>query len=325
MILIILVAVFIATFMLVYGTEIFWVRKQRVKSRAVAAEIGSGSSLLRSKDFSARGLREKFLEVLAASGQWLTPDMVKATEMRKDLLRAGYRRPQAVTIYLGFRIFTAFALTLPVALYCVIRGQVGSPIPSIIALVFAFFGFFLPTVVLAYKIKFRQERLDKALPDILDMFVICMEAGLSLNASLQRVADETRGVYQDFSDELQIATGELRTGLPWSEAFDNIAQRTGVQSIRSVVGLMVQSQKLGASIGEALRHHAEFVRTQRLLRAEERAAKLPVKIIFPLIFCILPAILIVVAGPGLIQMVRWLSGGLGVGGATVPTGPVGFR
>jgi len=320
MILIILLTVFIATFMLVYGSEIFWVRKQRVKSRAVAVETGSGSSLLRSKDVIARGLQEKFLEALAASGQWLTPDLDKVTEMRKDLIRAGYRRPQAVTVYLGFRIFGAFVFTLPVAIYCVIRGQVGSPIPLVIALVFAFFGFFIPTVVLAYKIKHRQERLDQALPDILDMFVICMEAGLSLNASLQRVADETRSIHQDFSDELQIATGELRTGLPWSEAFDNMAQRTGVQSIRSVVGLMVQSQKLGASIGEALRHHAEFVRTQRLLRAEERAAKLPVKIIFPLIFFILPAILIVVAGPGLIQMARWLTGGLGIGGGTAPSG-----
>ncbi len=315
MILIILAAVFTATFMVAYGAEMLWVRKQRVKSRALEAGIGSGSALLKPKEFIGHGVQEKFLEALAASGQWLTPDTDKVTEMRKDLIRAGYRRPQAVTIYLGFRIFTAFVLTLPVALYCVIRGQVGTPIPLIIALVFAFFGFFLPTVVLAKKIKYRQERLDRALPDILDMFVICMEAGLSLNASLQRVADETRGVYQDFSDELQIATGELRTGLPWSEAFDNMAQRTGVQSIRSVVGLMVQSQKLGASIGEALRHHAEFVRTQRLLRAEERAAKLPVKIIFPLIFCILPAIMIVVAGPGLIQMAKWLSGGLGVGPA----------
>jgi tight adherence protein C len=259
------------------------------------------------------------LEFLAASGQWVTPDLDKATEMRKDLIRAGFRRPQAVTIYLGFRIFSAFVFALPMALYCVIRGQVASPIPLALAIVLAFFGFFVPTVVLAKLIKQRQERLDKALPDILDMFVICMEAGLSLNASLQRVAEETRGVYQDFSDELQIATGELRTGLPWAEAFDNIAQRTGVQSIRSVVGLMVQSQKLGASIGEALRHHAEFVRTQRLLRAEERAAKLPVKIIFPLIFCILPAIIIVVAGPGLIQMARWLSGGIGLGGGTAGT------
>ncbi|MFZ0052095.1 MAG: type II secretion system F family protein [Desulfobaccales bacterium] len=323
MILIILVAVFIATFMVVYGSELFWVRKQRVKSRAVAAELGFGSSLLRSKDFIARGMQEKFLEVLAASGQWFTPDLDKVTEMRRDLIRAGYRRPQAVTIYLGFRIFTAFVFTLPVAIYCVIRAEVGSLIPLVIALVFGFFGFFIPTVVLSYKIKHRQERLDQALPDILDMFVICMEAGLSLNASLQRVADETRAIHPDFSDELQIATGELRTGLPWSEAFDNMAQRTGVQSIRSVVGLMVQSQKLGASIGEDLRHHAEFVRTQRLLRAEERAAKLPVKIIFPLIFCILPAILIVVAGPGLIQMARWLSGGLGIGGGTL-AGPSSF-
>jgi tight adherence protein C len=319
MILIILATVFSATFLLAFGAEMVWVRKQHVKSRALEAGIGPGSVLLKPREFIGRGVQEKFLEFLAASGQWLTPDMEKVTEMRRDLIRAGYRRFEAVTVYLGLRIFTAFALTLPVALYCVVRGQVGTPFPLIISLLCAIFGFFLPTVVLAKKIKYRQERLDRALPDILDMFVICMEAGLSLNASLQRVADETRGLYPDFSDELQIATGELRTGLPWSEALDNMAHRTGVQSIRSVVGLMVQSQKLGASIGEALRHHAEFVRTQRLLRAEERAAKLPVKLIFPLIFCILPAMLIVVAGPGLLQMAKWLTGGLGVGGVTGPT------
>ncbi len=320
MMMIVLVAVFIATFMVAYGAEVFWDRRQRVKSRALDARDGSGSILLKPKELIGRSVQERFLEALAASGQWLTPDAAKVSEMRMDLIRAGYRRPQAVTIYLGFRIFTAFALSLPVALYAVIQGQVGRPIPFLIAMVLASFGFFFPTVVLSYKIKHRQERLDKALPDILDMFVICMEAGLSLNASLQRVAEETRGVYQDFSDELQIAAGELRTGIPWSEAFDNIAHRTGVQSIRSVVGLMVQSQKLGASIGEALRHHAEFVRTQRLLRAEERAAKLPVKIIFPLIILILPAILIVVAGPGLIQMAKWLGSGLGVGQAASTSG-----
>jgi tight adherence protein C len=308
MILIIWASVFTAAFLVIYGVELLWGRRQRVKSRAGESGALASSPLFREKGHAAAGLQEKFMEFLAKSGQWLTPDMEKITEMRMDLIRAGYRNPQAVTIYLGIRIVTAFAITLPLILFFIVRGKINI-YTMVIALIVAVFAFFLPVKVLAVKIQHRKNRLDKSLPDILDMFVICMEAGLSLNASLQRVSEETREVYQDFSDELQIVAGEVRTGIPWTEAFDNMAKRTDVQSIRSMVGLMIQSQKLGASIGEALRHQSEFVRVQRILRAEERAAKLPVKIIFPLIFCILPAILIVVAGPGLLQMVKLFIGG----------------
>ena len=102
----------------------------------------------------------------------------------------------------------------------------------------------------------------------------------------------------------------MRTGIDWDEAFENLAQRTGVQSIRSMVNLMIQSGRLGGSVGDALRHHSEFTRTQRLLRAEEKAAKLPVKMVIPMIFCIFPAIIIVVVGPGLIHIFeKFLKGG----------------
>ena len=171
--------------------------------------------------------------------------------------------------------------------------------------------------MLGIKLGRRQDRLDRALPDILDMFVISMDAGLSLNAALHRVADEIRGIFDDFYDELQIAADELRTGINWDEAFDNLTKRTGVQSIRSMVSLMTQTGKLGGSIGDALRNHSEFTRTQRLLRAEEKAAKLPIKMVFPMIFCIFPAIVIVVVGPGLIHIYdKFFKGGFfsGLGG-----------
>jgi tight adherence protein C len=195
----------------------------------------------------------------------------------------------------------AFALSLPLLLFFVVQGNV-NVITLGVAFLTAIFGFFLVSKLLAVKIRLRQENLDRSLPDIIDLFVICMEAGLSLNASLQRVSEEIQDVYRDFSFELQIASKELRAGIPWDEAFDNLGKRTNVQSIRSMVGLMIQSNKLGASISDALRHHADFVRTQRILIAEEKAAKLALKMIFPLIFFIMPAILIVAAGPGLIHV-----------------------
>jgi tight adherence protein C len=298
----ILITVFAASFFLAYGVQTIWSRRQRVKVRAGAPGPRSESALLRPKA-QPSGLRDSVAEWLALSGRWALPDLEKVSEMRRDLIRAGYRHPQAPAIYVGLRMVTAFALTLPLILVLLAKGAL-NPLTFVMAFALAGFGFFLPVKALAVKIRHRQERLDKALPDILDMFVICMEAGLSLNASLQRVAEEVRKVYQDFADELQIVAGELRAGIPWAEAFDNLGKRTDVPSIRSMVGLMIQSNKLGASISEALRHHSEFIRTQRVLRAEERAAKLPLKMIFPLIFCIFPAIIIVVAGPGIIHVME---------------------
>jgi tight adherence protein C len=217
------------------------------------------------------------------------------------LIQAGYRHPKAPAVYLGIRVVTALAISFPLLLYFVIRGQL-TPLTLVIAFAVSIIGFYLPTLVLGMKIRRRQERLDRALPDILDLFVISMDAGLSLNSALNRVAEEIRGVFDDFFEEFQIAATEMRTGINWDEAFENLAKRTGVQSIRSMVSLMVQAGKLGGSIGDALRHHAEFTRTQRILRAEEKAAKLPVKMVIPIIFFIFPAIIIVMVGPGLIHI-----------------------
>jgi tight adherence protein C len=303
---IILITVFAASFFFIYAVQTVWDRRQRVKVRAGEPVLMPESALLRQQGI-APGLLDSFKNWLALSGRWALPDLKKISEMRKDLIQAGYRHPQAPAIYLGLRIVTGFVLTLPLILFLLVKGGI-TPLTLLMPFGMAVFGFFLPAKALAVKIRHRKNRLDKALPDILDMFVICMEAGLSLNASLQRVTEEIQKVYKDFSDELQIVAGELRAGIPWAEAFDNLGKRTDVQSIRSMVGLMVQSNKLGASISDALSHHGEFIRTQRILRAEERAAKLPLKMIFPLIFCIFPAIIIVVAGPGIIHIMEQILG-----------------
>jgi tight adherence protein C len=314
MIWLILGTVFTAIFSLSYGTAIAWDRRTRVKGRVGHPGPVGGSVLLRRHE-TPSAVKGWLLQWLSFSGQWALPNMEKVSAMRRDLIRAGIRHPQAPAIYLGIRIVTAFAFTLPFILYFLIKGLLN---PATLAMAFcpAIFGFYLPDKALAVKIRHRQERLDRALPDILDLFVICMEAGLSLNSTLSRVAEEIRGVYQDFCEELQLTAGELRAGLPWDEAFDNLGKRTDVQSIRSMVGLMIQSNKLGASLSGALRNHSDFIRTQRILRAEEKAAKLPVKMVFPLIFGIFPAIIIVTAGPGVIHIFDvFFKSGLFQGGA----------
>ncbi len=150
----------------------------------------------------------------------------------------------------------------------------------------------------------RQDRIDKALPDVLDLLIVCMEAGLSLQATINRVADEVKSISMDLYRELQLPNAELRTGISREIALKNLGERTGVQNVKALVGLMIQSDRMGASIVQSLRTHAAFLRVQRSQRAEEQAAKLPVKILFPLLLFIFPAIFVVVLGPAAIQITK---------------------
>jgi tight adherence protein C len=313
MLLTIEIIVFVTIFFLAYGLAVGM--KSRAKVQMRAGDLGAitlDPDLVQKKKVSR--LKEASVELLALSGQWALPDLHKVSEMRKRLIQGGYRHPKAPAVYLGLRVLVAFLLPFPALLFYVMGGKMDA-IALFVGLSLSVIGFYFPALILGIKIGRRQDRLDKALPDVLDMFVISMDAGLSLNAALHRVAHEIRGIFVDFFEELQIAAHELRTGINWDEAFDNLAQRTGVQSVRSMVSLMIQSGRLGGSVGDALRHHSEFTRTQRLMRAEEKAAKLPVKMVVPMIFCIFPATIIVVVGPGLVQIFyKFIKGGVFSGG-----------
>jgi tight adherence protein C len=192
-------------------------------------------------------------------------------------------------------------LPLPLLLLFTTKIKIGV-LGIFLAFSLSLFGFFLPTYLLKKKISRRQSRIDATLPDVMDLFVICMEAGLSLNASVHRVANEIKEVSKDFHDELQITAAELRTGIPWDEAFEGLGKRTGVQSLRSMAALMIQSNKMGTSLGQSFRTQSEFTREQRALRSEEAAAKLPVKMIFTLVMLILPAMFVVTVGPAIIHI-----------------------
>jgi tight adherence protein C len=293
--------VFFSVFLLSFAVMMLLGKRQRVKGRVEGPVSATASATLLRPTEAANPLTGWFIDRFAQSGQYAMRDMKKVSKLRQALITAGYRHPQATAVYFGLKLICAFLLPVPFLVYLVIKGQL-TPVFIIFAFSLSLMGFIVPTKVLDFKIARRQERLDRALSDIVDLFVICMEAGLSLNATINRVAEEVRGTYKEFSEELAITSAEVRTGIPWDEAFDNLARRTEVQSIKSMVALIIQSDRLGASIATALRNHSEFVRTQRILRAEEKAAKLPIKMIFPLIFCIFPAIIIVVVGPGIIHI-----------------------
>ncbi|MBW2134392.1 MAG: type II secretion system F family protein [Deltaproteobacteria bacterium] len=306
---VILGAIIITVTLFTYGFLTYWDSRRKLKERLKNPEK-TLSTALRGRGEEESPAQKRFLELLSFSGQWALKDQQEVSRLRASLINAGYRHPNAPAIYFGLRVLTALLLPFPFLAYCVIQGKI-TTINLIIAFWFAGMGFFLPTYLLRVKIRKRQDRLDKALPDVLDLIIICMEAGLSLNGTLNRVAEEIRGIYKDFYNELLITTIEIRTGIPWHEALNNLGQRTGVQSVRSLVALMIQSDRLGASIAQALRTHADFVRVQRALRAEEQASKLAVKLLFPLICFIFPAMFIVILGPAVIRISKILLPTLG--------------
>jgi len=167
-------------------------------------------------------------------------------------------------------------------------------------------GYLLPGIILARLAKRRQHRIRLGLPDALDLLVVSVEAGLGLDQAIQRVGDELAFAHPDLSDELRLINLELRAGKGRAEALRNLAERTGVDDVSSLVTMLVQTDKFGTSVAQSLRVHSETVRTKRRQRAEEAAAKTGVKMVFPLVFCVFPAIWVVTIGPAAIKFVQVL-------------------
>jgi len=164
------------------------------------------------------------------------------------------------------------------------------------------YGVFIPSFTLSRFVANRKDRIRRALPDALDLMVVCVEAGLGLNAALQRVGREMELVEKDLSVELAITNREIRAGKPRDEALRNLGDRTGVDDVKSLVAMLVQTDRFGTSIAESLRVFADSMRTKRRQRAEEKVAKAAIKLIFPLLLFIFPALLIVLMGPALIKL-----------------------
>jgi tight adherence protein C len=174
----------------------------------------------------------------------------------------------------------------------------------VLALYLAAVGYILPVLVVRSKARRRQKEITLTLPDALDLLVVCVEAGLGLNQAFVRVADEIHPLSVITASEFHFLNLEIRAGTPRDEALRNLFERTGVEDIRSLTMMMIQADRFGTSIANALRVHSETLRDKRRQRAEEAAAKTTIKMIFPLVLCIFPALLVVLIGPGLIQILE---------------------
>jgi len=223
----------------------------------------------------------------------------EVSRARRWLIQAGYREDRHLTIYVGSRLACAlFGFALVVA-------SSGFASPVLLISVTAF-GFFLPRLVLKRIIRNRQLRIKLALPDALDLTVICVEAGLALDQALMRVGQDLRHAHRELSDEFHLVNLEMRAGKPRAEALRNLVERTGVDDIRSLVGTLIQTDRFGTSVAQALRVHSDSLRTERRQRAEEQAAKTTIKMVLPLVLFVLPSIIFVTLGPAVIQLVRTL-------------------
>jgi len=172
-------------------------------------------------------------------------------------------------------------------------------------------GYFFPVLWLRHAVGSRKEKILDAFPDALDLMVVCVEAGLGLDAAIARVSSEIKFAHPELADEFNLVSLELRTGLARIDALKNLSRRVDLEEVNSLVALLVQTDKFGTSVGQSLRVHSDAMRTNRQLRAEELAAKLPVKLLFPLIFFIFPSLFVVIIGPGMVKIARTLLPALG--------------
>jgi len=245
-----------------------------------------------------KGLKEAFSNL---GGVMEPTSEGEKNTLRIKLANAGFRSENAASVYHGIRVVCLAAFLIPALLLFLLKD--GFTVKSIQwTVAMAGLGFYLPQIVLWHLRTTRQKEIFLTLPDALDLMVVCVEAGLGLNAALHRVGREMELVEPNLSEELNVTNREIRAGKPRDEALRNLGDRTGVDDVKSLVAMLVQTDRFGTSIADSLRVFADSMRTKRRQRAEELVAKAAIKLIFPLLLFIFPALLIVLMGPALIRI-----------------------
>jgi tight adherence protein C len=272
--------------------------------RKLGQSTGSASVGTISLDEENAG--EKFAEKIAAPINRLVPvSATEAQKIQKKLMQAGFRSRHAPLIYRSIQLLSMASFPAIVGLFCAIIAR---PLSSAVFWILAAFvvGFFAPRYILGRMIRSRQLRVRWGLADALDLMVISIEAGLGLNAAMVKVSTELSKVHIDISQEFELANLEIRVGRDRDEALRNLAERTGVDDLRSLVAMLIQTDRFGTSIAKAIRVFSDSLRTKRRQRAEQAAQKAAVKLLFPLACFLFPTLFIAILGPALIQLMDTL-------------------
>ncbi len=275
-------------------------------SAALRQRLGGFMAPARAEAAPEQGWVERVARVAQPFTRLSLPeDGWEQSPLRTRFMNAGWRGASAATLYFGAK--TLLALCLP-ALAMLGGGAALGRLPGQLALMLllmaASVGYYLPNVVLRHTASRRQREIFENIPDALDLLTVCVEAGLSLERALAKVAGEIHIKSVALAQELQLVLMELRAGFSKERALRNLALRSGVEDVDMLVAMLIQSERFGTSMGDSLRVHSDNLRSKRSLVAEEAAAKIALKLLFPLIFCIFPTLMLVLMGPAAIQIIR---------------------
>lgn len=293
---------FVAVVGLVYsvGQMLTRNREMRDRLRGVAGTVAADS------DRDTAAWRVRMMKAAGPVARLATPSTEEEiTKVRAKFLHAGFRDTSAPIVFFAAKALLAIGLPVLLLTLTNVRAAPGYQ-PMLYLLLAGAFGYYLPNGVLARLTAIRQRELFEAFPDALDLIIVCVEAGISLDAAIARAASEIGLRSPKLAEELTLVGLELRVGASRDRALRNLAARTGLDEISSFVAMMLQADRFGTSVAESLRVHADTLRVRRRQRAEEQAAKIPLKMLFPLIFFIFPSLLLVLMGPALIQVYRVL-------------------
>ncbi len=292
------VMLFVAVFALSYA---LFTRRPNLEQRITGTEPTSSKVDWRRL---VRGTEKVFKPL----GELIPRSPEEMSRQEQRFAMAGIRRRDAPLLFYGIKLALAIALLIIFGAAGYLRGN-----PFLFVVLSVFLGAFLPDMWLAHAIQARKQRIQLALPDMLDLAVVSVEAGLGLDQSMMRISQELKSIYPDLSNELNLYNLEINAGRKRADAFRNLGNRSGVDDLKSFVAVLIQTDRFGTSVAQSLRVFAETLRTKRRQRAEEHAAKMTLKMIPPLVFFIFPAMFVVLLGPAVIAVIRELLPGLGGG------------
>jgi tight adherence protein C len=246
-----------------------------------------------------------FHELLSRIGTILPANPKDVTVMQRRLIRAGYRGPNALKVLYGAKVVGGIGM--PILMTLAVSGTAADPANKIMAVLMAVaMGFFGPNEWVKIKSKRRQKQVHRGLSNALDLMVISVESGLGLDQAIMQVAKELEHAHPEISEEFALVNLELKAGKRRMEALRNLAERTGVDDVKKLVAVLIQADRFGTGVAQSLRGHADYMRVQARQIAEEKAAKLGVKLVFPIFFCILPSLFVVTVGPVAMKIIREL-------------------
>ena len=299
-------AVFFMTLLTVFGISSYAGSHAKQKEWAQRLRGQEDSATWAVVQESSAPEQPRLFKFLGALGEATKPKNVdEMSHLRRTLVKAGYRSVEAPLIFVGARLLLAIALP---AVFAVLRTSALPMLPHMqtmsLFIFLAVAGFYTPNLWVKTKIQRRQQKILAGFPDALDLMTVCVEAGLGLDAAMNQVADEISMSNRILSEELKLVNLELRAGQSRQNALRNLSLRTDLEDVNNFTTLLIQTDNFGTSISQTLRVHSDTMRTKRHHRAEEQAAKLPVKLLLPLIFFIFPSMFVVIAGPAIIRIMR---------------------